>query len=141
MCLYFSVVLKLVNHLYSYGYKSLFEHIAHFPDMLINTHAHTPCCQTKTGSPFSPEDESVSFLATKGPTPPDHSNWRSSLMWSRAYQLLIATHNCTTSAHGSCRCMEKIIKSDQRSRLTTFYKYHTQVSFFLTLYFCQPSMT
>lgn len=109
---------------YIWTYSTIPRHVRQ------HTCAHTQCCQTKTGSPFSPEDESVSFLATKGPAPPDHSNWRSSLMWSAAYQLLIAMHNCTTSDHRSCCCMEKIIKSDQRSRLTTFYKYHTQVFFF-----------
>lgn len=70
---------------------SILEHTVWIPPL------HTQYCQTQTGWPFSPEDEAVSFLAATGPTLPDRSNWRSSLMWSTVCQLVIAAHNCTTS--------------------------------------------
>lgn len=108
---------------------SVFHVRAYEHFQLMHTDAHKVFCQTQAGSPFSPEDEAVSFLAATGPSLPDRSNWRSSLMWSTACQLLIATHICTKSDHRTRCCIypKKIIRIDRRSCLTAFYKYHTRL--------------
>lgn len=83
--------------------------------------SHTQSCQTQTGSPFSPEDQAVSFLATTKPK----SN-------PLQLEVLINVVHCMPTCNSdtqlyNVRWWGPLLYIKILLRMTTFFKYHTRL--------------